>query len=226
MKTLVQTLGGGISAAALALAITPATGAQNTPPAALPDNSYVTISGTVAEVLDADEFTVNYSGGTIKVDTNDAWPNLFRKEALEMLKPGDRVTITGKVDDNLFARKEIDASSISHQGKTYSRVYSQTPYDTAYYGYWPYYGWDDKMYNDNVSISGTVSRVIDDDEFEMKYGTGTVKVDTSALNVDANRLLQVGDRVMVYGDMDDNWFSKRELDADYLVRTNVYQPAS
>jgi uncharacterized protein YdeI (BOF family) len=222
MNTLFKSF---LMSTALGLAIAPAAQAQqNKAPADMKDNSYVTISGKVGEILDADEFNLSYSGGAIKVDTNDGWPNLFRTDAIEVLKPGDKITVTGLVDDNLFVKKEIDAISISHHGETYSRLYWHIPYDNAYYGYWPYYGWDDKMYDDKVSISGTVSKILSDTAFEMKYGAGSLKVTTDDLNVhDADRL-RVGDRVMVYGEMDDNWFGKRELDADHLVRTNVYGP--
>jgi uncharacterized protein YdeI (BOF family) len=193
---------------------------QETAPApALTEDAYVTVSGSVGEIVDADEFTLNHAGGKIRVDTNDYWANLFRKDAVEVLKPGDTVTVTGVVDDNFFTKKEIDATRILHKGKDYSRVYRSAPED----GYWPYYGWGDGMYGDDVSVSGTVSKILSDDEFELKYGTGVLKVDVGALEVSETDRLRQGDRVTVYGDMDDNWFGKRELDADYLVRTHVYR---
>lgn len=192
-------------------------------PVELRNNAYVTLTGTVGDITDADEFTLNYKGGSIKVDTNDYWPDLFAKDALEVLKPGDQITVTGVVDDNYFTKKEIDATSIAYRGTNYSRLYRHKSDGTAYSNVWPYYVWDEKIYENRVGISGTVSNILNDQEFEMKYGTGTIKVDTSALKVLDTDRLNVGDRVMVYGDMDENWFGKRELDADYLVRTDIYQ---
>lgn len=211
--------------ALMTLAVVPGAYAQTTTtksPAALNDNAYVTLSGTVGEITDADEFMLKYKGYRIQVDTNDYWPNLFGKDAIQVLKPGDKVTVTGKVDDNWFTKKEIDATSISTGGKNYSRVYWRGSNNMSNYGSWPYYGWNDEMYEERVGLSGTVSKVTGDNTFEMKYGTGTVKVDTSGLDIIKANMLNRGDRVTVYGNMDDNWFGKRELNADYLIRTNVY----
>lgn len=201
-----------LSASATAYADNAATALQN--------NAFVTLSGTVGEIRDADEFELKYATGTIMVDTNDAWPNLFKQDAIGILKPGDRITVSGRVDENFFTKKEIDATAISHRGQTYTRG----KYDAAAYGYWPFYGWNNRDYDDNVTLTGRVNKIIGDDEFEMSYGEGFVRVETKGVNFpDADRL-RVGDQVTVSGEMDHKWFGKRELDAEYIVRSDYYSP--
>lgn len=191
---------------------------QNTPPRDLADDAYITLSGTVEGVPESDSFRLRYKSGVITVDTQDAWPGLFRKDAIEVLKPGDRVTVTGRIEDPFFASKQINAISVATGGRTYWNM----PYNANQQGYWPYYGWDDRRYDDMISLAGTVSKVTGDDELELKYGNSSLKVDISELDISDTANLRVGDHVRIYGIMDDNWFTERELDAYSLVRTDVY----
>lgn len=214
-----------LSGAALALMIVPTAEAQlSRADQTLEANTYVTLSGTVEGTPETNSFTLRYTGGSIRVDTNDAWPDLFRKDAAEILKPGDQVTVTGRVDDALFSAKEIDAMSISHKGQTYSRVYTRGADADPLFKMWPYYGWDAaRVDNDNVSVSGVVSEISGNNEFEMKFGDRTMKVDTSDLTLAETERLRAGDRVTVFGKVDDTWFNTRTLRADSLVRAHLYE---
>ncbi len=81
----------------------------------LPEKGTVIIAGKVGTIEGGDQFTLNYDGGTIRVDTNDAWPNIFKKDAntaTKQLTVGDNVVVTGKIDDNFFSKREIDAKSL------------------------------------------------------------------------------------------------------------------
>jgi hypothetical protein len=81
----------------------------------LPEKGSVTIAGTVSKITDSDEFDLSYDGGMIHVDTNDAWPNIFKKDAnnaAKQLMVGDHVVVMGKIDDNFFSKREIDAKSL------------------------------------------------------------------------------------------------------------------
>jgi len=164
---------------------------------------------------------LRYKGGTIKVDTNDYWPNLFSADAAEALRTGDRVMVTGLVDDNFFTAKEIDANNITLQGKNYSRVYSYNSNNTTYWPY--YYGQDQNMSDGRIALTGRVSKILPNDSFELSYGTQTIKVDAKDINVMQKSAVKTGDRVTVYGDIDESWYGKQQLDADYLVRTSTYQ---
>jgi uncharacterized protein YdeI (BOF family) len=84
----------------------------------LPDNGMISLTGTVERVVNNDEFDINYGGGTMRVDTNDAWPNLFKRDANvagKQLSVGDRVYVMGKIDNNFFTKREIDAYSLRHE---------------------------------------------------------------------------------------------------------------
>ncbi|MGE0753598.1 MAG: NirD/YgiW/YdeI family stress tolerance protein [Alphaproteobacteria bacterium] len=189
----------------------------------LKDDMYVTLHGTVKEVTDKDEFTMNYNGGIIKVDTNDKWPNLFTEGAELVLRPGDAVRVAGEIDDNYFAGKEIEATSLTHDGTNYSRVYW-----TKDHRYVPHASYDydnNSLKNDmRISLSGTITQVVNNDEFLLNYGAGNIQVETSDMNFDADKL-NVGDVVTVHGTIDEDWFEKKELEADRIYRTTSYYRA-
>lgn len=185
----------------------------------LKDDSYVTLSGTVSEISDSDEFTLTHAGGNIKVDTNDKWPNLFAKGAENVLKVGDKVRVTGEIDDDLFTGKEIEATSVAHDGANYSRVY----WTKEYYAF-PSVTYDAQMKDDKkVSVTGTITEVKNDEEFMLYYGNGTVQVEAGDIAFgDKQQALRVGDRVTVYGTVDKDWFQKKELEAERIYRTEAY----
>ena len=199
-----------------------------TPVANLVNNSYVTLSGVVGEVTEGDEFELRYGGGTVMVDTNDTWPDLFKKDASMFIKTGDRITVTGRVDANFFDKKEIEAYRLTVHNDNYYRTYTNNDYapsyqpDTQYY-YYPYDA-DNSLDDKTVSMTGQVSAVGGNDDFMLRYGDREIKVDTDKLNfTDASRLT-VGDIVTVYGNLDKDWFNKTEVEATKIVRTRVYTP--
>lgn len=187
----------------------------------LRDDTLVTLSGTVADIVENDAFHLNYGGGTVRVDTNDTWPNLFdTKSATRYLKKGDRVTVTGKVDDNWFTKKEIDAHSLYLDDKNQMVVYNR-PGDRRIFA--------DDTYPENrayfsegsrFSFTGTVTEVKNDDEFIINYGTGTIQVDLSKVDDVPDKWIQPGDRVSVFGKIDNGLFEKREVIAEGISKTN------
>ncbi len=81
--------------------------------AMLVDKTYVTISGELKEFVDKDSFRMSYWGGDMLVDVNDGRPDLFKNNMKDNLNIGDKVVVSGIVDDHTFSEKEIDASNIS-----------------------------------------------------------------------------------------------------------------
>lgn len=71
------------------------------------DGSWVSIDGTVVSVSD-DRFTLDYGAGTITVELDDfdAHP-----EARE-LRDGAAVTVHGRIDDDLYASRTIEAATV------------------------------------------------------------------------------------------------------------------
>ncbi len=186
----------------------------------LKDDMYVTISGVVGEIKDSDEFQLIYNGGTIMVDTNDKWPNLFTHGAENTIKSGDKVRVTGEIDDNLFEKKEIEATSVSHEGTNYSRMYW-----TEETNNWPYDRRMGKSFDDReISLTGYISAIEDDNEFVLNYESGTIDVETEGLNITETNTLNIGDRVTVYGEIDKDLFAEKELEANRIYRLDYYGP--
>jgi len=78
-------------------------------PYAKPDDSWISISGTVVNPKD-DTFMLDYGQGTILVEMDD-WDGVGEAYALI---DGDRVTVYGAVDDGLFdERQSKQAASMS-----------------------------------------------------------------------------------------------------------------
>lgn len=190
------------------------------------NDAYITLTGTVGNIIDDDEFQLNHAGGVITVDTNDSWPDLFRKDAPTLLKTGDRVTVTGKVDNNLFSTNEIEAYRLEVSGEQFSRVYTDERYApgskddyAAYHNVTYGAGLEDDQ---KVRLAGEVARILDDDAFLLRYGNGEIRVDIDDVEFsDANRLM-VGDEVIVFGEVDKDWFSKKEVEADRVILSRAY----
>ena len=72
-----------------------------------PDSAWVTLSGTVTSVRD-DRFRLDYGEGVITVEMDDwDWYDRDRK-----VLTGDEVTVSGQIDDGLYERRTIEASSV------------------------------------------------------------------------------------------------------------------
>lgn len=189
------------------------------------NDAYITLSGTVGEITDEDAFTLNHAGGIIEVDTNAAWPDLFAGTG-SMLKTGDRVSVTGKVDNNLFSANEIEAYRLSVAGESHSRVYTNShyapdygddfaAYENAAYGA----GLDDDQ---KVRISGEVSRIMEDDTFMLRYGNGQIIVDAEDVEFTNAGRLAVGDEVVVFGKVDKALFQKKQVEAERVILSRAY----
>jgi uncharacterized protein YdeI (BOF family) len=189
------------------------------------NDAYITLSGKVGKITDGDEFELQHTGGTIMVDTNDTWPDLFQADASTLLKTGDNVTVTGKVDNNLFASNEIEAYQLTVNGPTYNRVYTNNNFgpenDDNYMAYYGSYGTgleDDQ----EVRLSGEVSRLIDDESFMLRYGNGEIKVEADDVEFTNAPRLAVGDEIVVFGEVEEGWFSKKTLEADRIILSRAY----
>jgi len=95
---------------ALAIAIAGALGAtaaQAAEPYQKPDDSFVSISGTVTSPT-ADDFVLDYGSGTILVEMDD-WDSYGDAYGL---MDGDRVTVFGRIDDDFFEVAKVEAGSV------------------------------------------------------------------------------------------------------------------
>lgn len=178
-----------------------------------PDETWIDLSGTVV-APDADSFTLDYGQGVVVVEMDD-WDNYG--DAYGLID-GDKVTVYGRVDDDLFERATIEASSVYVENlNTYFYASSADEEDF-------------ESYITNVPIetgrTNLRGEVVSVDRFERQFtidaGTRVVTVDTTTLGYNpldsmGYQKIEVGDRVSVAGDMDYDFIEGRELEADLVI---------
>lgn len=181
------------------------------------DDSWITLEGTVGQVM-ADRFELDYGEGTIVVEMDDG----DRDADAYKLLTGDKVTVSGLIDDDFLETTTIEASSVyvDNIGTTFfsSAIDEETRNSVAYMSVVP-------VDMARVEVSGTVSD-IDDDEFTVSTQSGNLTVDVedmsfNPLDDEGYLKLTTGDRVRVFGHMDREFFDEFELDADMIVKVNI-----
>jgi uncharacterized protein YdeI (BOF family) len=204
------------SALAAGLAFSPLQAQEQTGPlSGMDDETSITLSGTVIEARD-DEFDIRVGTETVTVDIED---EIRDGDAYELL-PGDRITVSGLVEDHFFQGKELEANAlyIDKLGTTFivDEDYADDHGMVA-----------GRMMDDFVEVAGTVTMVGDDhDEFRIHGNVGdfTVEVDELAenpLDDDGYMKIDVGDAVRVIGEIDDDWIEGREIVASSVTVVRI-----
>lgn len=202
-----------MACSALALALTGATAVWAEDPMTKPDDSWISVSGTVESVTN-DAFVLDYGEGlmTVEMDDGDRDADGYK------LVRGDKVTVNGRIDDDLFEARTLEASS----------VYVEN-IDTYFYAS----AVDEEDINDVIvtvstpvvisatTVQGRVTEV-GSDEFVVDTGLREVRVEVeemayNPLDEEGYQKIEVGDRVSVTGQIDDDLFEGRELVADSVV---------
>lgn len=180
-----------------------------------PDDGWISISGSVVDV-ERDEFELNYGDGevTVRMDDGDRDADAYA------LLPGDKVRVIGRVDDDFMQSLTIDAHSVQVD-KLDTTFYSSAADRSAMD--------EDAMWMtvtapitmSETFVNGTVKSVYDE-HFTVETGMATLRVDVNELPnnpLDDEGYLQidVGDEVVVTGDMTSGFFEGRQLDADVVV---------
>ncbi|MFW5815309.1 MAG: DUF5666 domain-containing protein [Wenzhouxiangella sp.] len=178
-----------------------------------PDESWISLAGTVTSTT-PDSFRLDYGDGMITVEMDDwdafgdAWP----------LMDGDRVTVYGKVDQNLFANTTIEAGSVYVEGL--NTFFYASPDDEEEYGAWVVNV--DAVPGDLIYI-GTVESVDPTTKtFTIDTGEMELSVDTSALPYDplddeGFQQIDVGDRVSIDAVIDADFIGDQDLLAQSVV---------
>lgn len=207
-----------VSSLALAIAsfvLVPASLAQE--PYEKPDASWISISGTV-DAVTSDSFTLDYGEGIITVEMDDG----DRDADAYKLARGDEVTVNGMIDDDLFETTTIEASSVYVENiNTYFYASAIDEEDTFVTVTTP-------VVISETVVQGTVTEV-GGEEFTLDTGNRrlTVEVDelpTNPLDEIGYQQIEVGDRVSVAGDIDDDFFEGQELVADSVVTLSQAEP--
>jgi len=177
--------------------------AQN--PYAKPDNSWISIHGTVTSVS-ADEFELDYGEGNITVVMEDDDRKGYQ------LKKGDEVRVSGLMDDNFYNDSVIEAGSVHiKNANTYFYAGAMDEQDVDFTVMSP-------ILRDTV-IKGNITHVsLKDEEFTLDTGIQmlTVEVDemlSNPLDNEGYLQLSVGDRVSVNGKIDNDLFEGRVFEA-------------
>lgn len=200
-----------ISATASLLLFTPAVFAAD--PKTAPDNTWVSVYGEVTSVT-PDTFELKYDSGKITVEFDD-WDN--DADAYKLVT-GDKVTVTGKIDDDLFETRKIEASSAYvHSINTYYYASAADEEDfTVYTSVVP------PVDGMHTVIQGTVTSIPESDEFRIMAGTRIVNVEVdemsyNPLDDEGYQKIEVGDRVSVAGKFDKDFLEGLELVASSII---------
>lgn len=215
-RTLKATLLAGVFAAAAAPAAIAQQAAQpqaGQTETAMPlnqaDNSWITMSGKVMSPT-RDAFLLDYGVGQIivEMDTWEGWA-----EAMNLTE-GNKVTVIGRVDNDLLESATIEASAVVDEvnGQHYFADAADEE-DMA--------GWfaTHAAAEGQTTMRGIVKQVnAESDEFMLDNGVFEVKVATGNLDedpLDANGATQIknGDIVSVSGIVENDLFEQRELQA-------------
>ncbi|MGB0217552.1 MAG: hypothetical protein ACPF9E_19205 [Alteromonas oceani] len=198
----------------LLLATSVVAGTDKKSPAELEDDTWATFSGTVTEVY-PDSFIMDYGNDTLTVEVDDGD---FDNDAYKFFK-GDEVTVTGKVDDNLFTKTTLEASSIYVKGLNTTFFSSAIDEEDIKLNYYTAYV---PMAVDKVTLMGRIadtSAMLD--EVELVFGNTSIDVDVSRLGYnpldDEGWLkLEEGDLIRVTGTFDEEFFSDYDLFAENI----------
>lgn len=179
-----------------------------------PDDTWISITGTAVGPTE-DSFVLDYGKGTVIVEMDD-WD--WYGDARGILD-GDKVTVYGQVDDDLYETTSIEASSVyvENRGTYYYASAADEEYDDDY-DYWIMGG---ELAVGDMTLRGTVTDV-SGREFWIDTGPRQISVDTVSMNYNpldeyGYPVIDEGDYVSVTGEMDYNTWDERELSADTIV---------
>lgn len=202
-----------------------AAGVQAADPYSMPDNSSISISGTVTSPT-ADDFVLDYGSGTVLVEMDD-WDSYGDAYGL---MDGDKVTVYGDIDDDFFEVTKIEAGSVYVENlNTYFYASSADEESVVYDpNYW--------ATSTPVVVSTTVLRGnvkatdADSDSFTMEVAGTDIEVETEALyynplDDDGFQQIEKGDYVSVTGMMDYEFMDGQVFEAT-MVTTLVDESES
>lgn len=185
-------------------------------PAAAYNGEWLSVSGTVERVA-GEMFVLDYGPGTIPVEMDDY--DWYNENAIAV---GDKVTVTGRMDDDFFQTRRIEASTV-YVDSLHTLFYASAAdeedvtvpvIDIAV------------LRSGGIALTGTVQSIAGD-EMTVDTGAFDYKVDTGSLgydpfDADGAQHIAIGERVSVTGRVDDaDLFERREIDATSLIELSA-----
>ncbi|WP_117319719.1 DUF5666 domain-containing protein [Chromatocurvus halotolerans] len=168
------------------------------------------IDGTVDDVT-KDSFTLDYGQGVITVEFDDG----DRDADAYKLVEGDQVSVAGVIDDDFYEMAKIEASSVYVESLgTYFYANSVDEED-------PVITVNTPLVISNMTVQGTVSST-DDESFALDVGAQKLTVETDdmvydPLDDEGYQKIEKGDIVSVTGNMNNELFDGRVLEADTVT---------
>ncbi len=183
---------------------------------------YVTLSGTVSKILDENRFELDYGNGITQIDYDNALRDLF-ENIDRKIKAGDKVTVTGRLDNNWFTKREILVSSILHIADNYILLYKR-PVAAAGDEVPAIVGVAEPslFLQGQVALTGIVSRVENKGSFILRYEEGAIQVNASSIKIPDSNRIATGDVVTVYGKINNSFFKNRAIAAETIEKIGVY----
>lgn len=170
------------------------------------DEEWLLVTGKVKSST-PDGFVLEYGGGQITVEMDD-----YDNYEENVLLPDDRVTVTGRMDDDLFERRAIEAVSV-YVDRLHTAFFASAADEEG--GFISYLSPDYLSDGELVALTGRVSSR-EGDMLTLRTGLREVKVDTTG--IDRELKVGSGDRVTVYGEFDRDLFERNEVQAHSVVR--------
>jgi len=140
------------------------------------DRDWISLTGDVVEAS-VERFVLDYGEGLITVEMDD-WD--WYDEADHIL-PGDRVTVYGRIDDDFYEKRTIEAdSAYVYDRSTYYYASDADEEDVPFYSAIavPEGSW--------MTVTGTIEKV-DGREFVLDTGTSKLRVDTILMPYETKR---------------------------------------
>lgn len=184
------------------------------------NGEWTTISGKVNKTA-ANSFVLSSQNRQFVVEMDD---NNWDADGYKLVK-GDKVVVSGRIDNDLFEKKTIEAGAV--YVKNLDAVFYASPVDEE--GAPPF---DSHLLLTGASLpEGATARAqgrvvkTEDDEFILHTGFRKLEVDTEQLSfdpLDEKGFVKVekGDTVRVEGRIDDGFLEGKEITANFLLDFN------
>jgi len=179
-------------------------------PAKYPDGTWINIDGTV-DKLGPDMFVLDYGEGNVTVEMDDVDRDA---DAYKLVK-GDKVTVSGMIDDDLYETATIEAGSVYVEKLgTYFSANSMDDEDS-------YISVSMPVVVSRATVQGRIS-IIGDDEFTLDTGPRKLTVQTQTMPYDplddvGYQKLKVGDYVSVTGAIQKIFFEHQVIKASSVT---------
>ncbi|MCU7555469.1 NirD/YgiW/YdeI family stress tolerance protein [Alteromonas sp. ASW11-19] len=180
------------------------------------DNTWLTVSGQIKEVGD-DSFVLRSGDDRLTVEFEDGDDD----EDAQMFNVGDKVTVSGEVDENLFLDTSLEASSVFVHDWNTTFVAETTDNELK-----------DRFIAtatvpsdlDDMTLIGSVSSV-NGETIQLTTSGVTIDVDVSELpgnplSDDGYLHIQEGDRVKVDASIESAFYNESMVVAEALIRLN------